>query len=461
MLDIIPFLLVITQVLYTSIWSSWTTFILSIVVLYFLYVILPSFFGLEYMNGLDAAWYSEIPTNLRYNQGALIVDRMTRYEVRSMLSDRGIGTHAKFQNCSVRILGRQFWKKEESYSVEKHLCIYEKPLHNLDELYAFKEELFIKEIPQELAQWELHFVEKYEDDKSVLIFKSHHGLCDGLALISLIVASSDPREVKEHYVRFNRKPFLVQLGYYIKSIVTFPYFAFILLRRNDPVTPIHGRPLSGKKSVALSADIPISQLKSLCLKHGIAINTCILSIISGGVQKYLASQNCYVKELNAIMPFSMRMLPEDNSALPLINDISFLVSTVPLNITDETKRFKIFHELCEGLKYSTEPFASIMAQKLAGTILPYTLRSHFANDFGSRSSFSFTNVPGPKSLITYHGKKTHKIFFAAPSSGNNALSISSFSYNGNLTIGVTCDKGIIPDAKDLIKFIEKELEVIN
>ena len=461
MLDIIPFLLVTIPVIYTAFCSSWTYFAISLFVLYFFYVILPSFFGLQYMNGSDAVWYAELPTNLRYNQGALIVDRMTREEVRSMLSQRGLGIHAKFQNRSVRILGRQFWKKEENYSFEKHLCIYEKPVRNLNELYAFKEELFIKEIPQELAQWELHFVEKYEDDKSVLIFKSHHSLCDGLALISLIVSSSDPREAKEHYVRFNRKSFLVQVSYYIKSIFAFPYFALIVFTRNEPVTPIHGNPLSGKKSVAVSADVPISQLKLYCKKQGISINTCILSMVSGGVQRYLASQKCSVKELTVVIPFSMRMLPEDNSTLPLINDISFLVSPVPLNITDETKRSKIFHELCEGLKHSAEPFSNSITQRIIGTVFPYTLRRHFVNDFGSRSSFFFTNVPGPKSLVTYHGKKTHKIFFASPCTGNNALTISSFSYNGNLTVGVTCDKGVIPQATDVIRCIEHELEVIN
>lgn len=460
MLDVIVFLCEVIPVIYSYFFTSWTTFFIGLAIIYTIHVVLPSLFGLEHMTGSDAVWYGEIPTNLRYNQGALIVDRMTAEEAKSILTTRGLSANEKFQKTSVRIFGRQFWKKEKDFSADKHFTHYTKPVKSMDELYAFKEELFIQTIPEDLAQWQMHFIEFYESDKSVLIFKSHHSLCDGLALISLIVSTSDPKETKENYIRFNRKNFLMQLSFYIKSIIMFPILAIIVFTRKEPMTPIHGKALSGKKSVAVSSDIPLNKLKAYCLKENISINTCVLGGVCAGIQRYLSENNCYLKELTVIIPFSMRMLPDDNSALPLINDISFLVTPVPLNISEHSQRSRIFHELCEKLKHSSEPFANNISQKIIGAVFPYTLRRHFVNDFGSRTSFFFTNVPGPKGEVTYHGKKVHKIFFASPTTGTNALTVSSFSYNGTLSIGVTCDKAVIREAKDVVKCIEKEMEII-
>ena len=463
MLGTFVFIIESIVVVYSFLYFSWIQFSLYIGFLYFLHVILPSFFGFKYVSGSDTVWFSDTPNNLRYIQGALVIDRINRDEAKKIVTGKGIGTQEKFKYRSAKILGRMYWKIEENYDPEKHIVYYEKPISTIEELYAYKEDLFIKRIPDEKAQWEMHLIELFEKDKSVIIFKSHHSLCDGLALISLIVSNSDKREVteKDNYINFNRKSLSMQILYYLKAIIMFPYILISMSKNKEPNTPIHGGALSGHKSVAATPDIPLKKLKAFCVKENISINTYLLSIVGAAIQKFLQSKNSFQKEITVVVPYSMRVLPKDNTFLELINDISFLVFPIPVNISDETKRFRVFHEICESMKYSAVPFANSMSQKIIGTLCINSVAAYIFNDCASNSSFNFTNIPGPKNEISFSGRKLHKIFFASPCSGTNALTISSLSYNDNMTIGITCDEGVVGKATDLMKYILKELEILN
>ena len=459
MFDIAIFLLTAFPIIFTLLFSSWRTFLLCCSIVYFIYAILPRFFGLKYMCGADSCLSTESSLNTKYIQGALIIDRMTKEEATQLFITRGLGSHEKFQYRTVEILGRLFWKKEENMS-ESHLIFYDTPIKNMDGLYAFKEDLYTKSIPNHLSQWQVHFIEYFQDDKSVIVFKSHHNLCDGIALISLIVSTSDPNKTSDNYIRFHRKSLLLTLAYYLKSMILFPYLLFIIATRNEPIGPLHSKNLTGKKSISVTSEIPIENLKKFCRKENISINDYLLATIAKILQKYIANHSFKQKNITIIIPFSLRTLPEDNSVLPLENDVSFLFCSAPVDISDEGKRYKIFHDICEDLKFSSDPFANDISQKAIGNLLPKRLKDYFINDIGNRSSLFFTNVPGPKYEITFNGKRLHKIFFMSPAVGSIALSVGGFSYNGKLTVGITCDKGVIPESKILIEYLEEELALV-
>ena len=68
-----------------------------------------------------------------------------------------------------------------------------------------------------------------------------------------------------------------------------------------------------------------------------------------------------------------------------------------------------------------------------------------------------TNVPGPQELLYFAGEPIRSMVFFGPQSGKMGVGISVFSYRGQLTMGVSADKGILPDAHALTQCFQAEL----
>jgi diacylglycerol O-acyltransferase len=65
-----------------------------------------------------------------------------------------------------------------------------------------------------------------------------------------------------------------------------------------------------------------------------------------------------------------------------------------------------------------------------------------------------TNVPGPRAPIYLAGHKVAGILGWVPTSSDQSIGLCIFSYNGNVSIGIATDAGIIPDPDRLEELIQ-------
>ncbi len=63
----------------------------------------------------------------------------------------------------------------------------------------------------------------------------------------------------------------------------------------------------------------------------------------------------------------------------------------------------------------------------------------------SKASMLVTNVPGPQMQIYIAGSALKSMIFWVPQPAGWGLGLSIFSYNGEITLGVACDAGLVPD----------------
>jgi diacylglycerol O-acyltransferase / wax synthase len=71
-----------------------------------------------------------------------------------------------------------------------------------------------------------------------------------------------------------------------------------------------------------------------------------------------------------------------------------------------------------------------------------------------------TNIPGPPRPVYLAGTPRGGSSYGPPRSGRVAMSVTIFSYAGEITVGLAVDAGLIPDPERIVTAFESELEAL-
>ena len=80
--------------------------------------------------------------------------------------------------------------------------------------------------------------------------------------------------------------------------------------------------------------------------------------------------------------------------------------------------------------------------------------------FTQKASAVVTNVPGPRETVYLAGTPVRGVLVWAPCSGSIGMTVSIFSYAGEVTVGFMTDVGVVPDPKPLVREFEAELRTL-
>ncbi len=69
--------------------------------------------------------------------------------------------------------------------------------------------------------------------------------------------------------------------------------------------------------------------------------------------------------------------------------------------------------------------------------------------FSAKGTMVLTNVPGPRSEVTFAGTPVRGVLVWAPCSGSVGMSVSVFSYAGKVTVGFLVDTALVEDPQEL------------
>jgi diacylglycerol O-acyltransferase len=61
-----------------------------------------------------------------------------------------------------------------------------------------------------------------------------------------------------------------------------------------------------------------------------------------------------------------------------------------------------------------------------------------------------TNVPGPPRTVYLAGSRVEGIVGWAPLSGDQAMSVTIYSYDGTVVVGIACDRGLVPGHEAIV-----------
>jgi hypothetical protein len=99
------------------------------------------------------------------------------------------------------------------------------------------------------SPWEATFIENFQDDKSVILIKAHHALCDGLSAVSLIVSLADSTE-ESSFVDLHKKSMFSDLSFFCLSMLYLPIALAKQFTRRPDKSFIH-TPTSDRQTLFL------------------------------------------------------------------------------------------------------------------------------------------------------------------------------------------------------------------
>lgn len=201
---------------------------------------------------------------------------------------------------------------------------------------------------------------------------------------------------------------------------------------------------------------PLEDVKTIKREFGGTVNDVVLAAISGGFRALLLDrgEEPMPHEVPSLVPVSVRA-PGDQGSFG--NQVSATVTNLPVHIADPVERLAAVRTEQDSLKASHEAMIGQALVEL-GRYSVYPLTSWLTRKVFSLPQREIvtvtTNVPGPRQPLYWMGRRLEEIIPYVPIASRVRISISIFSYDGNLTFGITGDYAANPDLDVLARGID-------
>ena len=369
---------------------------------------------------------------------------------------------------------RPVWVDDPHLNLEYHVRQTALPEPGSDEqLRNLAARIFSQQLDRSKPLWEMWLVEGLSGDRFAIIGKSHHALVDGVSGVDITTVLFDldpepagaPDKAPPWLARPEPTDFQL-LAEALRERATSPkeiYRGFRaalrgprqVLRGVGATSKMVGAGMSAPNSV-FNVEIgphrrfqmtqtDLAELKRVKDAHGGTVNDVILSIVAGGIGRYLRARGHDTDglELRAMVPVSVRTAEEHGA---LGNRVSAMMAPLPVWCEDPVERLRLMTEEMGDLKSSGQAVGAEIITKLTdfapGTIVSQAARLQPAQRF---FNLVVTNVPGPQFPLYVLGRKMESIFPMVPLARRQALCVGIMSYNGQVNFGLIGDYDAMAD----------------
>jgi WS/DGAT/MGAT family acyltransferase len=211
-----------------------------------------------------------------------------------------------------------------------------------------------------------------------------------------------------------------------------------------------------KKAISWSEPIPLSLVKEVGRATGATVNDVLLSAVAGGLRNYLLERDAYVPEINWMVPVNLKPFA-DNLPPDLGNYFAIVILPMPLDDDKPRDRLATMHHRMDRIKHSDEAVLTFGIQRVV-SMSPGPVAFSLTNFFANKAVGVLTNVPGPRGEMTFAGAPVRQVVGFAPCSGDQPMTATIFSYNGEVTVGFATDAGLIPDPEALADLVVASID---
>jgi WS/DGAT/MGAT family acyltransferase len=229
--------------------------------------------------------------------------------------------------------------------------------------------------------------------------------------------------------------------------------AKLLASPADAPTALRG-PLSGTRRVAWSDPFPLDTVKDSCHRRRVTVNDLLLTALAATFAGHLGDGEP-PEEIHAMIPVNLRPLDQPVPAR-LGNDFALVLLELPVGELRPAERLRRVNAGMEELKRSHEAPISFGLLNAMGMTPPW-VEERLIGFFTDKASMVVTNVPGPRERLHLAGVPIDGVLVWAPCSGSLGLTVSIFSYAGEVSAGFMADTALIADPEPLARGYEREL----
>ncbi len=324
-----------------------------------------------------------------------------------------------------------------------------------------------------------------------VLFRAHHALADGIALVTLLIDSTDKgflRAPAPGSALALPAPHPGPLGGLVDRLTTLNAGLIRLqelardrrgraqlrqkfdegrdavrgVRRVMALPEDHPsalrRPLNGRKTVAWIDDLPLLALRRQAKRLDARVNDLLMTALAGAFSHELQRSGEPLPpsgELRISVPVNLR----NGKGRDLGNQFGLVLLELPLGIDAPEVRLRTIARRMSELKNSAEARATLLGLAAAGH-LPVPLEKRLVNRISSKSVAVVSSLPGPKNHVRIAGARMSSLVFWPPQSGGIGIGVSFFSYAGHVSVGISIDGGLHLHARHLLQAFRREMDYL-
>ncbi|MBO0730353.1 MAG: wax ester/triacylglycerol synthase family O-acyltransferase [Acidimicrobiaceae bacterium] len=387
-------------------------------------------------------------------------------------------------------LGRPVWVTDPHFNLEYHLRHSALPQPGgMPELRRLVGRVMSQQLDRRKPLWEMWMVEGLEGGAWAVISKAHHAMVDGISgtdlLALLLDITPDAQPVEPVPWEAEPMPSAVQLavdavvertispfeqGRTVRALTRLPERAVAEISKavtgfraaggvvrhsagglNGPIGP-HRR----WGGTVTTVDGVRRVRKSL----GGTFNDVLLAAITRGFRDLLTSRGQPLDmPVRSMIPVSLR--PREGAG-PATSDgtvgnrVSAMFADLPVHLEDPAEVLAAVSEQLAGLKESKQALAGEVLTSLSGFTPPVLLAvgSRVAARAQKQVQTLTTNVPGPQFPLYAAGRRMTHAYPYVPLAAGLRIGVGMFSYDGEVTFGVTADYDSSPDYEIVLQGID-------
>jgi diacylglycerol O-acyltransferase len=441
----------------------------------------------------DAAWlHMDRPTNPMVVNGLVLLDGEPEPDaVARILEERLVTRFPRFRQRIVEPAGRApAFEDDPAFEVADHLHRRALPAPgDRAALQALVGDLVTPPLDRGKPLWHVYLIEGGEGG-SAMLWRIHHCIADGIALARVmlsIVDDADEAAAEPPPPPASRRGALRRLagvpgdavsalrnagaavvhegaeslahpdhlrelaGTALRDVST---AAKLLAAPTDPESDLRA-PLTGTRRVAWSEPFPLARIKEVAHRRRVTINDLLVSALAAALHERLGSAGGLPEEIHAMVPFNLRPLEEPVPA-DLGNDFALVLLPLPVGGVAPAERLRQVSSRMDAIKDSHEAPIAFGILSAIGLTPPW-LEDRLIGFFTEKASLVVTNVPGPRERLRFAGAPISGVLVWAPCSGSLGMTVSIYSYAGEVTVGFMADTALIPDPDPLARAYEAEL----
>jgi len=439
----------------------------------------------ELMDSVDHAWLRmEGPNNLMMIGVVLIFDdKLNMEELRSVLQTRLIDKYDRFKQIVIADQGKDYWQLDSSFSLENHLLPVDFPTHgDKKDLQKVASQINSTALDPGRPLWCIHHIDNYKEG-SALIFRIHHCIADGMALVRLIISLTDESRGDEVASKDSSSDLCMDKPTggagsnhheSLRDLISHPShiidslkhgvsgaeeLAAVTVRPSDPKTSLKGT-LTGNKKVAWSDPFPLRDVKFIGKKLGATVNDVLMAAATGALRTHLmrAAEDVAGKTLHAAVPFNLRAIDADIKKLG--NQFGLVIVPLPVGVEEPLKRLQAVKKGMDKIKHSYQAQVFFFLLQILGKG-PSVLEQTALDILSKKATLVMTNVPGPKKQLYLAGARLNQPLAWVPQSGDIGVGLSILTYNDSVQFGLVADSALISDLDEMAELFIAEFRKLE
>ena len=221
----------------------------------------------------------------------------------------------------------------------------------------------------------------------------------------------------------------------------------LLGTRNDPT--IWTGTATADKAVAWSEPLSLDAVKAVAHSEGTTVNDVLVTCVAGALRRYLIDNDRHCSSATFMVPVNLTpidlTLPED-----LGNSFALVQLELPTDQADPLAVLEVVHHRMERIKHGHEAAIAFRVQEtIAG--LNRTVYEASVDLLANRTVGTLTNVPGPPMPVYLAGCRVEGMTGWAPLTGDQPMSFTIYSYDGQVTVGIACDRHLVPGHEAIVE----------